>query len=76
MAEPMSVKEAYLAMYSFLEELYSKCQFDQLGGLLGSMSVLHDGYPADKAIWADWLQSVEKAKTGQVEVGLKITRGG
>lgn len=38
MEEMLSAKQAYLAMYSFLEELYSKYQFDQLGGLLGSMS--------------------------------------
>jgi hypothetical protein len=63
MEEMISSQQAYLAMYSFLEELYSKYDFDQLGGLLGSMSLLPDGSPADQAMWSDWLRCVEKSKT-------------
>ena len=62
MEDKIDVKQAYLAMYSFLEELYVKYEFDQLGGLLGSMSLLPDGSPADHAIWGDWLRAVEKMK--------------
>ncbi|MBS0267303.1 MAG: hypothetical protein JSS02_35590 [Planctomycetes bacterium] len=70
MNELISTKQAYLAMYSFLEELYSKYEFDQLGGLLGSMSLLPDGSPADQAMWCDWLKCVEKSKSEQVEAGI------
>jgi hypothetical protein len=72
MEDMISAKQAYLAMYSFLEELYSKYEFDQLGGLLGSMSLLPDGSPADQAMWGDWLRSIEKTKTEQVDAGLRF----
>lgn len=44
MEDEVSVKQAYLAMYSFLEELYLQYGFDQMGGLLGSMSLLPRAY--------------------------------
>lgn len=72
MADTISVKEAYVAMYAFLDELYTKYEFDQLGGLLGSMSLLPDGLPADQALWCDWLRSVEKTKAKQVDAELRI----
>jgi hypothetical protein len=31
MEDAITVKQAYLAMYSFLDELYTKYEFDQLG---------------------------------------------
>lgn len=72
MSEAISVKEAYLAMYSFLNELYSKYGYEQLGGLLGGMSLLDDGATADNAMWHDWLKCIEKAKTGQVQTELRL----
>ncbi len=70
MEDEINVKQAYRAMYSFLEELYSKYEFDQLGGLLGGMSLLQDGSPADQAMWSDWLRAVEKSKAGQADASL------
>lgn len=72
MGEQISVRQAYLAMYSFLDELYTKYEFDQLGGLLGSLSLLSDGSPADQAAWSDWLRAVERAKGDQVHAALRI----
>jgi len=72
MEDKIGVKQAYLAMYSFLDELYSKYEFDQLGGLLGGMSLLPDGSPADPAVWGDWLRAVERMKAEQVDAGLRI----
>jgi hypothetical protein len=74
MEEMISSQQAYLAMYSFLEELYSKYDFDQLGGLLGSMSLLPDGSPADQAMWSDWLRCVEKSKTKLVDARFEVVR--
>lgn len=62
MDDKISVKEAYNAMFSFLEDLYVKYEFDQLGGLLGSMSILPDGSPADQAMWDDWIKCIQKVK--------------
>ena len=72
MDEPISVREVYLAMYSFLDELYTKYEFDQFGSLLGSMSLLADGAPADQAVWADWLKAVDLARKQQVDAALRI----
>jgi hypothetical protein len=72
MDEQISVRQAYLAMCSFLSELYTKYEFDQLGALLGSLSLLSDGSPADQAAWSDWLRAVERAKGDQVDAALHI----
>ena len=72
MDDKISVKEAYVAMFSLLEELYAKYEFDQLGGLLGSLSLLPDGSPADQAIWADWINCVQRSREGRVNVSMHI----
>lgn len=76
MNDTISTRQAYLAMYSFLNELYAEYGFDHLGGLLGSMSLLPDGSTADPAIWSDWLQHVENARSGQVDAELRIRSQG
>ena len=72
MDEQISVRQAYLAMYSFLHELYAEYGFDPLGSLLGSLSLLPDGSPADQAAWSDWLKAVERARGDQVDAALRI----
>jgi hypothetical protein len=62
--ETLTVEEAYKAMFNYLENLYFQTKSDDLGGFLGSMSLLPDGKPADPAIWEDWLKSVSKSKSG------------
>lgn len=53
-------KEAYKAMFFFLEHLYEMTKDDSLGGILGSMLLLEDGQPIDRAYWQDWLAAVQK----------------
>ena len=72
MNESINVKEAYIAMFSFLEELYARYEFDQLGGILGSLSMLPDGSPADQAMWDDWLKCVESSRKGSVDASLRL----
>jgi hypothetical protein len=57
----MTEKQAYAAMFHFLEQLYKRTQSDELGGLLGGMSMLEDGSPADPAIFTDWQEAVQHA---------------
>ncbi len=59
MNSDLTQKQAYFAMYLFLCELYEKAGLDQLGGILGGMSLLDDGTPADPGYWSDWLRMVE-----------------
>jgi len=56
--ELLTVEEAYKAMYLYLEKLYYLTNSDDLGGFLGSMTLLPDGRPMDPVVWQDWLESV------------------
>ena len=60
--EKMSIREAYLAMFEYLEKLYKRTSSEDLGGFLGSMELIDDDLPGDPAVWSDWLQAVQKAK--------------
>ena len=65
-------KDAYLAMFSFLENLYKETESDDLGKLLGSMCLLGDGSPADPAIWNDWLAALERLQNGEVDASFRL----
>lgn len=67
----LSEKQAYAAMYAFLKHRYEMTRSDDIGALLGSMSLLPDGRTADPAIEVDWTQAVAKALSGNVEMNLK-----
>lgn len=58
----LTEKEAYQAMFMFLEHFYSTTDSDELGWMLGSMSFLEDGSTADSAMWEIWLESIDKMK--------------
>lgn len=47
-------------MLTFLDTFYRKNKSDELGALLGSMSLLRDGLPADSAYAKDWYTAVSK----------------
>ena len=70
----MDDKTAYLAMFDFLEQRYESTRSDDIGALLGSMSLLNDGGTADPALWSDWLTSVQKAQRGAVDALLELKR--
>ncbi|MGZ3458550.1 MAG: hypothetical protein ACXU86_08595 [Archangium sp.] len=72
MEDKITVKEAYAAMYAYLKMLYDMTGSDDLGGFLGSMSLLEDGTPADPGVWDDWMRAVQQARHGQVELTLGI----
>ena len=64
--------EAYAAMFAFLENRYRMTESDELGALLGSMSLLPGGGTADPAIWADWLNAIKEAESGAVRVDMEL----
>jgi hypothetical protein len=71
----MTADEAYAATFFFLEDLYQRTHSDEIGCLLGSMSLLPDGTPADQAIIGDWQRAVKRAmkegKAGSLDLGRK-----
>jgi hypothetical protein len=75
MDDTLTVREAYVAMYAYLRTLHELTGSEELGALLGGMSLLEDGTPADPAVWDDWLRAVRQAKAGQVDLGLGLKRG-
>lgn len=73
MPEPeLSIREAYLAMYAYLAELYEDTKADYLGGLLGEMSLLEDELTADPAAWRRWIEAVSKVRSGDVDADLGL----
>ena len=73
MPEPkLSIREAYLAMYAYLEGLYEETKADYLGGLLGGMSLLEDELTADPAAWRGWIEAVAKVRRGDVDAELGL----
>ena len=68
-------KEAFLAMFVFLQERYERLRSDDLAALLSDLSLLPDGGTADPAAWQSWLTAIEKAKTGAVDAALILHPG-
>jgi hypothetical protein len=56
----LTVRQAYQAMYRFLEEYYRLTHADEIGAMLGGLSLLPDGVPADPGFRQDWLTAVQK----------------
>jgi hypothetical protein len=60
----VSTKMAYMAMIIFLEKFYLQTHSDDLGGMLGELSMLSDGSSADSAALYDWNDAVDSVKLG------------
>lgn len=65
-------EEAFKAMYAFLLEFYERTGDNSIAALLGSLSLLPDGKPADSALWSDWIKALEKAVQGEVDASLRL----
>ncbi len=68
----ISLEQAYLAMYAFLENHYARTNSNDIGGLLGDLSLLSDGNSADPAARTDWDEAVQKAISGNVDAMLRF----
>lgn len=69
----MTDKQAYAAMFNFLQRVYDQTSSDDIGGLLGSMSLLDDDGPADPGIAEDWDRAVRDAIGGRGPGGLELS---
>jgi len=58
MSDQISTRDAYRAMFRFLEAYYHRTGSDELGALLGDLAIDEDGQPMDPAAWTDWLAAV------------------
>ena len=62
MENKLSYQEAFTAMQFFLEKYYEETSSDDIGCLLGeiSMNIWSDGSTGDPAAWSEWLQAINK----------------
>jgi hypothetical protein len=63
--------QAYLCMFEFLRRHYERGPTDEIGGLLGSLSLLTDGQPADPAQATDWAEAVAAVLAAEAAGGYK-----
>jgi hypothetical protein len=64
MSDQLSTRDAYRAMFRFLEVHYERTGSGELGALLGGLAINEDGQPMDPAAWTDWLAAVNDAISG------------
>ena len=72
METKVSLKQAYLIMFEFLDkewELMGKSKTDQLGGILGNLALWDTQSggkePIDAAVFPQWLDSAETVLSAQ-----------
>lgn len=70
MTDPISIQQAYVAMFRFLESYYDRTHADEIGALLGGMAIDEDGQPMDPAAWSDWLAAVREVASEERTPGL------
>ena len=73
----ITVMDAYMAMFKYLEHLQKLTHSDDLAGFLGGMSLLNDDeLTADPAAWSDWIRICRRCTPiasryrAQIEEGL------
>ena len=70
--DKITVLAAYTAMFKFLDREYELAKSDDIGGLLGDMSLLESSSTADAGAWEDWLEAVGQALSNDCDIGLRI----
>ncbi|MEO2088715.1 MAG: hypothetical protein ABGY75_04340 [Gemmataceae bacterium] len=61
-------------MFEFLRQHYERGPTDEVGGLLGNLSLLPDGQPADAAYADDWAEAVEAVLKAEMAGGYTEAR--
>lgn len=62
MSEPLTEQQAYRAMVFFLIGHWKRTGSADIGALLGGLSLLPDGRPADPAVLADFRDAIAEAR--------------
>ena len=73
MSKNLTKKDAYLAMFSFLEDYYARTKSDEIGSLLSGMCLMHDGMPMDPAYWSEWERAVQNTLEGRVDAEVRFS---
>lgn len=70
MSESLSSKEALEAMILFLNLYWERGKPEEIGDLLGSLTLLEDGVCADAALSHDWNECVKKVINARLNKSL------
>jgi len=68
----LTSRGAYLAMFSFLEDYYTRTKSDEIGSILSGMCLMSDGQPMDVAYWDEWELAIDKALNGDVDAEVRF----
>jgi len=73
----LTQRQAYLCMFEFLRRHYERGPSDEVGGLLGNLSLLSNGGTADPAYAGDWAAAVaavlaEEANGGYTKAAFRL----
>ena len=79
LTEELTVRQAYFVMFEYLRRYYERGKSDEVGGMLGNLSLLADGGSADPTALADFLDSVdavmrEERRNGYGDADFKLLR--
>lgn len=78
--ELVSKRVAYFAMFEYLKRYFERGASDEVGGMLGGLSLLPDGGSADPAALEDFSSCIEavmtaESKGGYADCSMRIDNG-
>jgi len=71
----LTPRQAYLAMFAFLDGYWRRGKSEEIGALLGALSLLENDRPADPALAADWDDAVRLALADSVDARMRLSEG-
>lgn len=72
MENTLTINQAYLAMFAFLETYYNQTKSDDVANILTGLSLMSDGLPFDRGFYQEWMSSVSKVKIGEINAGMDL----
>ena len=71
--EKMTIIEAYIIVFSYLDDYYEKTKLDAIGSLLGDMFLLsEDSFKKNPNTWGDWMNEAVK----YIKKGIPLKQSG
>lgn len=74
LSRKLTQREAYAAMFSFLENYYEQTSSDTVGSLLSGLCLMIDGMPMDMAYWVEWEEAVQKSLENKVNMKVEFVK--
>ena len=72
MNKTLTQNEAYLEIFSFLEDYYARTKSDEIGSMLSGMCLMSDGKTMDPAYSEEWKATLQRALEGNVDAEMRF----